>query len=100
MLDIIDSMQQQHREDEEKNTRSTSRTPCKGCRISYAKMSSGYCLSCDREYNHGGSHIKQSLKQREEREEDMNMDACYKCQKDNGGECMLYRSVFVHMILY
>jgi len=74
--------------------------PCKGDNCTKNAKIDGYCLSCDKKYNHGGSSFKQNVKRREEREKDMNMDACYKCQKDNGGECMLYRSVFVHMILY
>ena len=83
------------------DTKSIRRTLCKGdnCKRG-AKLSSGYCLTCDRKYNHGGSYFKQSVKQREEKEENMNMDACYKCQKedDNEGELMLSFGVSVYDI--
>ena len=45
-----------------RSTVSSRRGTCKGCRISDAKMSNGYCLSCDRKYNHGGSYFKQNVK--------------------------------------
>ena len=74
-------------EEEEKDTTLTRGTPCKDDKCTNdAKMGSGYCISCDRKYNHGGSHYKQNVKQREEEEEDMNMNLCYWCQEDNKGE--------------
>lgn len=66
-----------------------------------AKLSNGYCLMCDRKYNHGGSDFKQSKAHREEKEKDMNMDACYLCQEEDKGECILLFGISAYdMILF
>jgi len=45
-----------------------------------AKLSSGYCLRCDKRYNY------YSKEEREREEFFMNMDACYHCEKDDDGK--------------
>jgi len=101
-LGIIDSLQQQLSEEEEKPFVTTRRKDCKGDKCTRnAKLSNGYCLMCDRKYNHGGSNFKQSKAHREEKEKDMNMDACYLCQEEDKGECILLFGISAYdMILF
>jgi len=82
---------------EEEMTFATRRGDCKGCKISNAKLSNGYCLMCDRKYNHAGSHTKQSKAHREEEEKNMNMDVCYWCQKENEGEIAFIVQYFLEL---
>ena len=64
-----------------RSTSSSIRGTCKDDNCTRnAKLSSGYCLRCDKKYNY------YSKEERAREEMFMNMDACYHCEKEDEGK--------------